>query len=59
MALSRGRSYSRNRTELNVVRDMLIQRMHHHFSSPPNSLENHVPLRASVPLVFAPSFTDT
>lgn len=34
-----------NIKELNVVRDMLIQRMHHHFSSPPNSLENHVPLR--------------
>ncbi|KAG1877863.1 regulator of Vps4 activity in the MVB pathway-domain-containing protein [Suillus subalutaceus] len=31
--------------ELNVVRDMLIQRMHHHFSSSPNILEKHVPLR--------------
>lgn len=34
-----------NIKELNVVRDMLIQHMHHHFSSSPNSLENHVPLR--------------
>lgn len=42
---------SRNQTELSVVRDMLIQRMYHHFSSSPNSLENHVPLRASISLV--------
>lgn len=34
-----------NIKELNVVRDMLIQRMHHHFSSSPNNLEKHVPLR--------------
>ncbi|KAG2367514.1 regulator of Vps4 activity in the MVB pathway-domain-containing protein [Suillus spraguei] len=41
-----------NIKELNIVRDMLIQRMHHHFSSSPNSLEKHVPLRASVSLVM-------
>lgn len=34
-----------NIKELNVVRDILTQRMHHHFSSSPNSLEKHIPLR--------------
>jgi hypothetical protein len=43
-------------TELNVVRDMLVQRMHHNFSGSPNSLEKHIPLRASVSLVTVPVY---
>ncbi|KAG2157358.1 regulator of Vps4 activity in the MVB pathway-domain-containing protein [Suillus clintonianus] len=34
-----------NIKELDVVRDMLFQRMHHHFFSSSNSLEKYVPLR--------------
>ncbi|KAG1756520.1 regulator of Vps4 activity in the MVB pathway-domain-containing protein [Suillus paluster] len=45
---------SANIKELNVVRDVLTQRMHRHFSSTPNSLEKHVPLRV-MQLLYSPT----
>jgi hypothetical protein len=46
-------SYSQKEKELDTVRDVLIQRMRHYFTlSPADSLEKHVPLRAS----YLPSF---
>lgn len=43
-----------NIKELNVVRDMLVQRMHHNFSGSPNSLEKHIPLRV-IQLLHSPT----
>ncbi|KAG0705900.1 regulator of Vps4 activity in the MVB pathway-domain-containing protein [Suillus ampliporus] len=47
-------AYSANIKELNIVRDVLTQRMHHHFSGSPTSLETHVPLRV-MQLLYSPT----